>query len=214
MRKPKGIYHTVRRSETLWRICKTYHADIQDVAELNNIRSVSQIKTGDRIFIPGAKKTKRVLQYPKNNQKTHKLKKAKIPGAKKHKRIIRHTGMFQWPVRGKIIKKFGVSNGIKHDGINIKAPSGTPVMASSSGRVVFSSFLNGYGNTIIIQHKNKYATVYANNKKNLVKKGNWVKCGQKIALVGRSSKKSSIPHLHFQTRKKNKAKNPLFYLPK
>ncbi len=103
---------------------------------------------------------------------------------------------------------------MKHDGINIQAPAGTSVKASSSGKVVFSSYVKGYGNMIIIQHKNNYATVYANNSKNLTKKGRWVKSGQKIARVGTSAGKSRTPYLHFQTRKKNRARNPLFYLPK
>ena len=84
----------------------------------------------------------------------------------------------------------------------------------NEGKVIFSSLLEGYGNTIIIQHKNNYATVYANNKKNLVKKGKWVKRGQNVAEVGLSSGKSNVPYLHFQIRKWNRPRNPLFYLPK
>ena len=50
-----GIYHPVGKGETLWRICKTYNADLQEVAELNSIKDASQIKVGDKLFIPGAK---------------------------------------------------------------------------------------------------------------------------------------------------------------
>ena len=121
--------------------------------------------------------------------------------------------MFHWPVKGKVIKKFGIHESIKHDGINIKAPSAMIVRASFSGKVVFSSLLEGYGNTIIIQHTSNYATVYANNQVNLVKKGRRISRGQKIAKVGTSSGKSEIPYLHFQIRRWNHPRNPLFYLP-
>ncbi len=206
--KPRGIYHTVKKNQNLWRICQVYNVSLQEIAELNNIRQVSQIKAGDKIFIPGAEK---VLWVPASKNST----KAKSPVKKKNRgKIVKHTNMFYWPVKGKVIKKFGVYNGVKHDGINIKAPPGASVKASYSGKVVFSSHLQGYGNTIIIQHIKKYATVYANNRVNLAKKGQWIKRGQKIAKVGTSAGNSKTPYLHFQIRKKNRARNPLFYLPK
>ena len=218
--KPKGIYHTVKKNQTLWRICKTYKVSLQDVAELNNIKKTSQIKAGDKIFIPGAKKVlwiKPVTKAPtkQTTKRTVKKKKRKTSSKKSYpKKIISHSGMFKWPVRGKVIKRFGIYNKTKHDGINIKAPSGTAVKASSPGKVIFSSFLEGYGNTIIIEHKNSYVTVYGNNRANLVRIGKIVKAGDKIATVGASAEKSKTPHLHFQIRKYDNPRNPAFYLPK
>ena len=218
--KTKGIYHTVKKNQTLWRICKTYKVSLQDVAELNNIKKTSQIKAGDKIFIPGAKRVlwvKPVTKAPtKQTTKTTVKKKKRKTSSKKSypKKIISHSGMFKWPVRGKVIKRFGIYNKTKHDGINIKAPSGTAVKASSPGKVIFSSFLEGYGNTIIIEHKNSYVTVYGNNRANLVRIGKIVKTGEKIATVGASAEKSKTPHLHFQIRKYDNPRNPAFYLPK
>jgi len=218
--KPKGIYHTVKKNQTLWRICKTYKVSLQDVAELNNIKKTSQIKAGDKIFIPGAKRVlwvKPVTKAPtKQTTKTTVKKKKRKTSSKKsyQKKIISHSGMFKWPVRGTVIKRFGIYNKTKHDGINIKAPSGTAVKASSPGKVIFSSFLEGYGNTIIIEHKNSYVTVYGNNRANLVRIGKIVKTGEKIATVGASAEKSNTPHLHFQIRKYDNPRNPAFYLQK
>jgi len=215
--KPKGIYHTVKKNQTLWRICKTYKVSLQDVAELNNIKKTSQIKAGDKIFIPGAKKVLWIKPVTKATAKqtTVKKKKRKIYSKKSYpKKIISHSGMFKWPVKGTVIKRFGIYNKTKHDGINIKAPSGTAVKASSPGKVIFSSFLEGYGNTIIIEHKNSYVTVYGNNRANLVRIGKIVKTGDKIATVGASAEKSKTPHLHFQIRKYDNPRNPAFYLPK
>ncbi len=199
--KPEGIYHTVAKSETLWRICKTYNANLQEVAELNNIKNPSLIRVGDKIFIPGAKKQLQVQATTAGNGE-------QVPEIKLSK------GMFIWPLRGKIIKQFGISDGFKNDGIDIAARAGADVVAANSGTVIFASALKGYGNTIIIQHDDKFATVYANNESLLVKKGVLVKTGQTIARAGNSSRvTTTIPHLHFQIREQNQPRNPLFYLP-
>lgn len=199
--KPEGIYHKVEKSETLWRICKTYKVNMQEVAELNNIKNTSLIRVGDKIFIPRAKQQLNVNVAPPFTGEA-------VP------EIVLNKGMFIWPVKGKIIKQFGISDGFKNDGIDIAASMGSKVVAAYSGRVVFASELKGYGNTIIIQHNDKYTTIYANNKSNLVKKGASVKTGQLIAMAGNSSGiTTTIPHLHFQIREENQPRNPLFYLP-
>ena len=149
-----GIYHPVRKGETLWRICKTYDVDLQEVAELNNIRYASQIKTGDKIFIPGATKIRRIKVYKKE------------PPKKKVK-IVQQKGRFSWPIKGRVVSYYGVRKGKKYDGINIHAPLGSPVKAADSGKIVFSNKLSGYGNIVIIQHKDKYTTVYAHNQLSL-----------------------------------------------
>ena len=199
--KPEGIYHKVEKSETLWRICKTYKVNMQEVAELNNIKNTSLIRVGDKIFIPGAKQQLHVNVTPPDTGEA-------AP------QIILSRGMFIWPLKGKIITPFGINKGFKNDGIDIAASTGSKVVAAYSGKVVFASDLKGYGNTIIIQHNDKYATVYANNKSILVKRGSVVKTGQLIARAGNSSGiTTTIPHLHFQIREENQPRNPLFYLP-
>jgi murein DD-endopeptidase MepM/ murein hydrolase activator NlpD len=197
-----GTYHIVQKRESLWKICKAYGVSMQDVAELNNIKNTSQIKAGDKIFIPGADK-------PRNLSET-KAATATTPPEK----IISRPGLFSWPVRGKIIEEYGIYGGIKHDGINIKAPVGAAVKAAKEGTVAFAGILEGYGNTIIIEHKDNYATVYANNQTNLVKQGQTVTKGQKIAEVGGAQDANAITYLHFQIRCENKPRNPRFYLPK
>jgi len=197
-----GAYHTVQKKESLWKICKAYGASLQEVAELNNIKNTSQIKPGDKIFIPGASKALSLSPAEAAADKT--------PPEK----IISRPGLFIWPVRGKVIEEYGIYGGIKHDGINIKAPEGAPVKAAKEGTVAFAGVLDGYGNTIIIEHKENYATVYANNKTNIVKQGQTVTKGQKIAEVGESTEAKPRAYLHFQIRCDNKPRNPRFYLPK
>lgn len=126
------------------------------------------------------------------------------------------TGRFLWPVPNfyKVSSHFGPRGRRHHDGIDIPAPSGTPIIAADSGSVVYSgNGIRGYGNMIILSHGEDVFTVYAHNKKNHVKKGEGVKKGQTIALVGNTGR-STGPHLHFEIRVKNKVRNPAQYLSK
>lgn len=178
---------------------------MQEVAELNNIKDVAQIKPGARVFIPGARKTMEVTGAPDTGR---------AEAQPENVQASRAPGMFAWPVQGPVIKEFGIAGGLKHDGINIQAPSGAPVRVAAPGKVAFSSRLQGYGNIIIVEHNGHYATIYANNETNLVTSGQWVKRGQLIARVGNSGGQGSTPYLHFQIRQKNRPRNPLFHLPR
>lgn len=117
-----------------------------------------------------------------------------------------------WPVEGNITSRFGPRRGSTHDGLDIAAPLGTPILAAASGEVIYSGALRGYGNLVILRHREGYATVYAHTQKNLVKEGERVRRGQAIARVGQTGRASG-PHLHFEIRKDNLARNPLRYLP-
>lgn len=122
-------------------------------------------------------------------------------------------GNFIWPVPGskKVSSFFGKRGSRHHDGVDIPAVSGTNIVASADGQVVYSGKMRGYGNIIVIKHDDGYHTVYAHNRKHFVKKGNKVSQGEVIGLVG-SSGRSSGPHLHFEIRRNNKVRNPALYL--
>ncbi|MFN3660977.1 MAG: M23 family metallopeptidase, partial [Brevinematales bacterium] len=119
---------------------------------------------------------------------------------------------FIWPVDGEIISQFGQRGNREHKGIDIKAPEGTPIKAAADGVVIFSGFLKGYGNVVIIKHEGDFFTVYAHNKLNTVKEGDFVKKGQEIGKVGMTGN-ASTPHLHFEIRRRTQALNPLIFLP-
>ena len=198
----RGVYHTVGRGETLWRISKTYGVDIQDVAEINNIKDPTGIEAGSRIFIPGVSRVRKVVPYGGK------------PGEKeKEDRIVVEHDRFSWPVKGEIISQFGPRSGARHDGIDIKAEEGAAIKAAAPGTVVYSSSdMRGYGNIIIIKHKDDFYTVYAHNKENLVKPGDNVEKGATIGSVGDSGNAKGC-HLHFEVREGKKVRNPLFFLP-
>ena len=132
---------------------------------------------------------------------------------KNPKRLASDKGMFSWPLRGVISSRFGVRDGKLHDGVDIRAPRGTSIRAAARGRVVYvSDDFRKYGRIVILKHTKNYYTVYAHNKRNLVKVGQTVPKGKKIAMVGRSGNASGN-HLHFEIRNGRKVINPLFFLP-
>ncbi len=95
-----------------------------------------------------------------------------------------------------------------HDGIDIGAPPGTPIRAIAGGKVIFSGYKKGYGNLIIIKHKQGWESYYAHNEKNLVRVGEKIKAGEIIARVG-STGRATGPHLHLEVRHNGAAINPL-----
>ncbi len=119
---------------------------------------------------------------------------------------------FVWPVKGKVTGKFDSRPDSLNDGINIAAPPGTPVHATLAGQVIYSDQLRGYGNLIILRHRSGYASVYAHNRKNLVRQGQKVNRRQVIAEVGATGR-ATTPYLHFEIRRNNVARDPLSYLP-
>jgi len=198
----KGVYHVVERHQTLYRICKTYGVDLKGVASLNGIPDPSKIETGQRIFIPGAKKVLRVEIYI-DDVAAEQGEKSKIA----YKKLD-----FIWPVEGKINDVFTEAESKKHQGIDISSPLGTPIKASNAGKVIYSNNgIKGYGNLIILRHSEEYVTVYAHNQVNLVEEGAWAEKGQIIGKVGQTGRATG-PHLHFEIRKNNKALDPFLFL--
>ena len=135
---------------------------------------------------------------------------AKTRAARRPSRGSRYP--FAWPVKGKVSGKFDSRPDSLNDGINIAAPRGTPVHATLAGQVIYSDQLRGYGNLIILRHRGGYASVYAHNRKNLVRQGQKVNRRQVIAEVGATGR-AATPYLHFEIRRNNVARNPLSYLP-
>lgn len=116
-----------------------------------------------------------------------------------------------WPASGKILAGYNDSNG-GAKGIDIGGNVGQPVLAAAAGKVVYSgSGLRGYGNLVIIKHNKTYLSAYAHNSKLLVKEGQTILKGQKIAEMGSSD--ASRVQLHFEIRKLGKPVDPAKYLP-
>jgi len=120
--------------------------------------------------------------------------------------------LFVWPVDGQLSSTFGRRRMGWHQGIDIMADLGTPVMAAASGTVVLSRHEPRYGRVVKIEHSNGFTTIYAHNDENLVEVGDRVVAGQPIASVGRTGR-ASAHHVHFEIRQAGFAYNPLYMLP-
>lgn len=231
-----GVYHTVKPGQTLYRISHTYNIDEDFLARVNGISDPSQIPVGTRVFVPGAsrvlyvpvvkpsssgvktvhnapvkktpkKKTTVRKATPKKTTTLASKKKAPTPHATTLKKL-------QWPLRGKILRQFSTTaKPGSGRGIEIAARSGSIVKAAEAGKVIYSGDgVNGYAFLVILQHENDLFTVYGFNRKNLVKQGDFVSRGEKIALSG-TPPAGGQPRLHFEVRKGKRAVNPMTYLP-
>ena len=199
-----GIYYEVRPGENLYRIGKAYGVSHRELARINDIANPDKVVVGKRLFIPGGK---RVLPV---NLITPTSAVGDAPGVGE---IPHGAGVFTWPLAsGTLTSRFGPRGQSFHDGIDIGAPPGTPVQAARDGTVIYSDTLRGYGNVVIVEHGEGYATVYAHNEENLVHSGDQVRQGQTLARLGRTGRTSG-PNLHFEVRKDNIARNPIYFLP-
>jgi murein DD-endopeptidase MepM/ murein hydrolase activator NlpD len=184
----------------LSRIGSAYGIPYEEIARANGIGDPSHIRVGQKLLIPKAKK---VVAVPRA--------KSGKPGRSSDRPA--DAPKLSWPMpNGIVTSGYGPRGGSFHDGIDIAAPVGAPVRAAADGEVVYSATLSGYGNVIILRHGRGYATVYAHNRRHHVKDGQKVRGGQLIAEVGRTGRTTG-PNLHFEVRKDNIAKNPMYFLP-
>lgn len=224
-----GVYHRVRSGDTLSSISNRYGVSLGSVALLNGIRTLDRLDVGELLLV-------RYDQKAGWSQRVDNTGRASLGARQEPYDVqsdgvsIRQTsartnalieekfrGMLSWPVAGgRIESGFGPRSGSFHDGVDISAPSGTPVFAAHPGRVVHSSGdIAGYGNMVIIQGDGGFTTVYAHNRRLMVSRGDRVVRGQKIAEVG-STGRANGPHLHFELRRKNQnekwiAEDPIPY---
>ena len=123
-----------------------------------------------------------------------------------------------WPTQGRITSHYGyrlspfTRRREFHEGIDIAAPRGTPVVATGSGIVTFADWRSGYGRTVIIDHGYGYKTLYAHNTSFAVQQGTKVEKGQVVAYVG-STGHSTGPHVHYEVYLNGVTKNPIDYIP-
>lgn len=108
--------------------------------------------------------------------------------------------------------RIGRTVSMSHDGLDMLAPTGTPIYAALPGVVIYSGHeFSGYGNIIILSHGGDLYTLYAHNSKNLVDYGRKVNIGQKIALVGATGR-ATAPHVHFEIRHGTTPVDPLNFI--
>ena len=193
--------HTVAPGETLWRISKRYGTSVDAIMAANGIEDVRSVATGARLVVPV---TSSVGSGRRGEPGTYASRDPRGRTSGKPE--------FGWPVHGEIMSGFGKRHGDPHEGIDIRAGSGTVVRAAEAGRVIHAdASLAGYGKMIVIKHAGRLSSVYAHNRKLLVEVGQFVEKGEAIAEVGETGN-ATTPHLHFEIRSDGTPRNPLDYL--
>ena len=208
--KNKPVTYVIRKGDTLSEIAQCFRVRERDIARYNGIKNPNAIRIGQKLVIPprGAKVTSR----PPPRSSEPKKKQGGASGATSPP-LAKYGPSWIWPTqKGKILRKFS-PKGSGKQGISIAGKIGQKVVAAASGRIVYSGEgLVGYGKLIIVQHSKDYLTAYAHNNRLLVKEGDSVKRGQKIAEMGKTAAKT--PRLHFELRYKGEPIDPLKYLPR
>ena len=120
------------------------------------------------------------------------------------------SGQFIWPVNGPITSGFGMRWGRMHEGIDISAPSGTPIRAAGPGSIVLAAYSGGYGNYTCISHGGGLSTCYG-HQSGFARTSGSISQGSILGYVG-STGSSTGPHLHFEVRVSGQAVDPLGYL--
>jgi murein DD-endopeptidase MepM/ murein hydrolase activator NlpD len=204
-----GLFHRVERGENLYRIGLRYGVSADAIVRANDIDDVHAVPVGTKLWIPqpagvGARPTAPRATRPTAPSEARRL--ARLDA--------RRTADldFTWPVQGRVTSGFGRRSGRGHDGVDVSARKGTPIRAAEAGRVIHSGRLGDYGNVVIVKHEGDYRTVYAHASETLVRKGQFVEKGERIALVGATGRASG-PHLHFEIRRRENPRDPLLYLP-
>ncbi len=201
-----GVFHTLARGETLWSLAARYGVHVDELVEVNGIANPRDLRVGRLIFIPDVDPMSPTPQPLAEQARPPPVEPA--PG-----RSARGPTPLRWPVEeGVLYSGFGLRQGVKHDGIDLGAPEGTPVLAAADGEVIYVGFDRAFGNLVILKHRDKLVTVYAHNRDVSVHIGARVKRGQRIAHVGRSGR-SQGPHLHFEVRQGPRPVDPMDYLP-
>ncbi len=193
--------HIVRKGETLFSIAFRYGEDPADLARWNKLGDGSLIYPGQEIRLtPGSGGA---ATRSSTRKTTASAPLPEIPS--------QPAPAVVWPTNGNISVPFGGKPGTG-TGVLIDGKVGQPIVAAASGRVVYAgSGLIGYGQLIILKHNDTYLSAYGYNASLLVKEGETIKKGQRIATMGEGPERK--PRLHFEIRRNGKPVNPRQYLP-
>lgn len=227
-----GTY-TVQSGDTLSRIARNTGVSVADIKQANGMND-GFIRIGQTLRIPSGGGAAQVASAKpaaadpvttgataqSQPEKTEKV--AAYTPPKKTEKVIEQAdetapdatgiGRMRWPVRGRVISKYGNGGGKSNDGIDILVPEGTPVKAAENGVVIYAGDgLKEFGNTVLVRHEDGLVTVYGHASELKVARGEKVKRGQEIAVSGMSGT-TDAPKLHFEVRKNSAPVDPSTYL--
>jgi lipoprotein NlpD len=196
--------HIVRRGETLFSISWRYGKNPADLARWNRLGDGSLIYPGQVIRLtPLTGSDSRATTRTPSRTRTEPKPLPPIPAEP--------SPSWAWPTSGRISVEFGAKPGTG-TGVLIDGKAGQSILAAAPGRVVYAGDgLIGYGKLIILKHNNTYLSAYGYNTALLVKEGDQIRRGQRIATMGQGPERK--PRLHFEIRRNGQPVNPRRQLP-
>ncbi|QKQ51137.1 M23 family metallopeptidase [Achromobacter denitrificans] len=201
-------YYRVQSGDTLTQIARKQGASVSDLVRWNKLSNANAIEVGQvlRVEPPAGQ-----ARAPAPSKATSRAQTSRPAATSSARRRTAPPGAISlvWPAQGKVTRGY---DGSGSNGIVISNASGTPVVAAAPGTVAYSgSGLRGYGHLVIVKHNASFLSIYAHNSKLLVKEGQRVSQGQKIAEMGNSDSKQV--GLYFELRYDGQAVDPAGSLP-
>jgi lipoprotein NlpD len=201
---PSASTYVVKPGDTLNRISRATGVPESTIARINKISHPTLLNVGKTLRLSDSKSAAPVVRAPaSNNVKVSETTESSASRAS-------DAGLINWgwPAKGKIIQGFTPAT----KGIDIAGSTGDPIEAAANGKIIFAGDgPRGLGNLVIVEHSDGFITAYAHNKTLLVKEGQVVKRGTKIAEMGQSD--TTSVRLHFEVRRRGTPVDPLQYLP-
>ena len=206
--QPASGTYVVRPGDTLYKIAQEHNVDVATLVRLNGISDPGQLRVGQTLRLSGS--SAGAQPVPVTPATPVATPEPAAPPAESTPARASDASVvsWDWPAKGKIIQGFNSNT----KGIDIAGTVGDPVVAAASGKVMYAgNGVRGLGNLILLGHDKGFITAYAHNQKLLVKTGQTVKKGAKIATIGQTD--TTSPRLHFEIRRSGTPVNPLSYLP-
>jgi murein DD-endopeptidase MepM/ murein hydrolase activator NlpD len=203
-------FYRVERGDTLSKVARSNRQSVQSIVRWNNLPNPDSIEVGQvlRVAPPGGAASTSGAVRSSGSASASATPRA-VPAESAPPVAPAPTISLVWPADGTVFRRFDGGNS---KGIDISAAAGTPVVAAAPGTVVYAgSGLRGYGNLLILKHNGEYLTAYAHNRALLVKEGESVNRGEKIAEMGDTDTDRVM--LHFELRYQGRSIDPSRALP-
>ena len=209
-------FYRVERGDTLLKIARSNRVSVQSIVRWNNLSNPDSIEVGQVLRVaPSGNSAPITSATASNGPYSSRGSAAAAPAPRSAPDDVSPAPTpassisLVWPTNGTVIRRFDGSNS---KGIDIAGNAGTPVVAAAAGTVVYAgNGLRGYGNLLILKHNADYLTAYAHNRVLLVKEGQSVTQGEKIAEMGDSDSDRAM--LHFELRYQGRSIDPSRALP-
>lgn len=192
-----GLIHRLGEGESVLALIQEYGLDPAAFARANGLRSPFDVTAGMLLFLPDVQPTEALARLQK---------------------VREAENRYVWPIHGRLTSYFGPRNlgmgtSSFHRGIDIAAPSGTPIGAARAGTVTYAGWsTQGYGNLVRVRHADGSEAWYGHMSSISVSVGQYVNQSERLGRVG-STGLSTGPHLHFEVHERSGARDPLGILP-